>query len=407
MKKATYTSFAQEDIIRYERNKEYKGITIREFAQSISKNWSYGTGRQINIRCYNREDFASTAADVNGRKGQSIQRLAFHFGDEQDGAGDIGKSTGDVRFSLKDNITKSEVESFKEERADIFKRSLNYNAYKKFQIDYDFYSRYQNGIANKDNFYIESMAKFESVNRRPSRTPDYVSFDRRTGKISSEYWYDEKGVIRGSNHWGYGVSSCDWVLDNIYGSELYGRPSITNKKYGRCDWEDFVYKSYIAENVNGKNIIAGFKNVDGKYGISVDGSTYIYNYHDKQWINVTDYESVEGARYSLKGINDNDSDFLSFDNLDSAKVSTSILEQGFAAMKNSEVDKAKVRKIANQLLKEYGSKYSVTTFAENIEKLFAYMQTTEKASYDDMLRVMSEITYPVIEESTEVDASME
>ena len=52
MKKATYTSFAQEDIIRYERNKEYKGITIREFAQSISKNWSYGTGRQVMMQAY-------------------------------------------------------------------------------------------------------------------------------------------------------------------------------------------------------------------------------------------------------------------------------------------------------------------------------------------------------------------
>lgn len=78
-----------------------------------------------------------------------------------------------------------------------------------------------------DNFYIETEANFAEVEDRPQGAPDYTS------ESGSEYWYFPDGVIRGSDHWGYGVGGCNWYLDGInrqmYGGELYG--------YAR--WSDF------------------------------------------------------------------------------------------------------------------------------------------------------------------------
>ena len=81
---------------------------------------------------------------------------------------------------------------------------------------------------NKDTFYLNTKATFKGC-RRPSRKPDYTSFDR-DGNISSEYWYTKDGVYRNSNHWSIiylnGKDVC--FLDMKH--------SFTCKKISSCFW---------------------------------------------------------------------------------------------------------------------------------------------------------------------------
>ncbi len=127
----------------------------------------------------------------------------------------------------------------------------------KFNLKKNFFENYQSGEADKNNFFINTMAEFEKT-ERPNREPDYVSKDRN-GHISSRYWYTDDGVIRGSNHWGNGVASCDWLLEgskqNMKGSQV---------KYGKAKWSDFVQKPEIIKKSNGKLIMSNFNNTIGK-----------------------------------------------------------------------------------------------------------------------------------------------
>lgn len=90
----------------------------------------------------------------------------------------------------------------------------------------EIYSKYQKGVANENNFYINTMANFAEV-EKPGREPDYISYNRNF-EISSMYWYTKEGVIRGSDHWGKGVASCDWFLNNNVGKLVVGE----NRQYG-------------------------------------------------------------------------------------------------------------------------------------------------------------------------------
>lgn len=120
-----------------------------------------------------------------------------------------------------------------------------------------FYSKYQDGQANKENYFVNTIAEFESEKGRPKRKPDYVSYTR-DGKVSSEYWYGDDGVIRGSKHWGTGVASCDWYIKG-QGTNMHGR-----KQYAKAKWSDFTQKTQIATNAEtGKALISTFRNTIG------------------------------------------------------------------------------------------------------------------------------------------------
>lgn len=97
-----------------------------------------------------------------------------------------------------------------------------------------------------DNFFLNSFGFFKGC-KRPKRKPDYVSFDRE-GRISSEYWYSEKGVIRCSNHWSSiysksvgikaytcgNIASCYWILVNKSPKQGYDATPC-----GFCSWDAF------------------------------------------------------------------------------------------------------------------------------------------------------------------------
>ena len=100
---STYTSFAQEDIIKYERNKKYKETELREFTQSYAEMYGNYFGRQINIEIWNPEDSATNRGTGKSRgQGEVRKPVNYHFGDEQDGRRDTGagEEHQDIRYSL-------------------------------------------------------------------------------------------------------------------------------------------------------------------------------------------------------------------------------------------------------------------------------------------------------------------
>lgn len=155
---------------------------------------------------------------------------------------------------------KTKVQQFNERLDETFAKTTKeqITPNEKFKEEYNFYSDFQNGTANKDNFFINSVAEFEQVKRRPTRKPDYVSYNRN-GEISSEYWYNGDTLIRGSNHWGNGVSTCDWKL-NTSDLKVEGL-NFTSKVYGKVKFDDIKFKTTIIKDENGKKHIVGFNNV--------------------------------------------------------------------------------------------------------------------------------------------------
>jgi hypothetical protein len=164
-----------------------------------------------------------------------------------------------------------------------------YNGYEHFSKAKELYQRYQSGIANKNNFYVNTLADFKEISKRPKGKPDYVSyyFDK-TGKrkISSEYWYNENGVVRGSDHWGEGISSCDWYLD--------GKARKGYKRYGEAKWEEFTLQTKTVQ-YDGKEFLTAFDNSYGKNSLGKPiykiGDDYI-NY-DKYLKKYTKVENVD------------------------------------------------------------------------------------------------------------------
>lgn len=139
----------------------------------------------------------------------------------------------------------------------------------------------QKGIANENNFFHSTIAEFEPV-EKPNREPDYISTDSFGNETGSVYWYTKDGVIRGSDHWGKGISSCDWGLKGeklstdritIVGNDRGGRTT----KYGFCKWEDFSQKPEKLR-LNGEIINSNFENLKGiKNGwaiYEINGKTY-------------------------------------------------------------------------------------------------------------------------------------
>lgn len=81
------------------------------------------------------------------------------------------------------------------------------------------------------NFHDGTRASFTRWSR-PFREPDFVSYS------GSEYWDIGSGVVRCSNHWGYGIKSCDWLLDGKEVNGFLNSESIA----GYCAWASFTDK---------------------------------------------------------------------------------------------------------------------------------------------------------------------
>ena len=114
---------------------------------------------------------------------------------------------------------------------------------------------------------------------------------------------------------------------------------------------------------------------------------------------------IEGLRYSLKdeeGIslyNSKEDDFAWMEDIlkeePGIKETASILQEGTEALQKAKKapDSAAVRKISKSILEDIGSQYDLDTFSDNLEKVFSYMQSEDNVSYDDMVRVMTEVAW--------------
>ncbi|MHC1623308.1 MAG: hypothetical protein ACXQTR_01805 [Candidatus Methanospirareceae archaeon] len=55
------------------------------------------------------------------------------------------------------------------------------------------------------NYFYSTIATFVPC-QKPSDPPTYVS------ESGSTYWQSDEGLTRYSDHWGSGVSTCDWFM---------------------------------------------------------------------------------------------------------------------------------------------------------------------------------------------------
>lgn len=187
------------------------------------------------------------------------------------------------------------------------------------------------------------------------------------------------------------------------------------QKYAGTSFEDFarVTRSFISDDFGREVIIREYKEEDSvanrKNGLARKGQVRqraYYNFENEQdgRGNTGESRGSSTLRYSLNDVIDLSDFWFDNDNLEGTiGNAASILEEGTKQLQGKEVDSVTVRKIARNMAKEYKSKIDVDVFASNLEKVFSYLQTQEKANYDDMIRIMTEVAMPVIEESTHVD----
>ena len=91
------------------------------------------------------------------------------------------------------------------------------------------------------------------------------------------------------------------------------------------------------------------------------------------------------------------------------KETASILQEGTEALQKAKKapDSAAVRKISKSILEDIGSQYDLDTFSDNLEKVFSYMQSEDNVSYDDMVRVMTEVALPAVDAIGNVDKTQQ
>lgn len=87
------------------------------------------------------------------------------------------------------------------------------------------------------------------------------------------------------------------------------------------------------------------------------------------------------------------------DHYDTKKSLIEVLRSGNEILKNSDIDKTAVRRIAREIKEQYHSNIDVNELAENLEKVFRYAQGQNYIDYDDLATVISEVASPVIDGS--------
>ena len=148
----------------------------------------------------------------------------------------------------------------------------------------------------------------------------------------------------------------------------------------------------------------GIEDLGGKGG--GQGHTVYIPFYSNQIKDITNTNpsALDDIRYSM----DVDWGFDVLDDMlfgDEETVETytsasSILEEGMEALKGQEVDRKNINKVATKIMNEYGSVIQHKMFADQLEKVFAYMQTNDHVNYNDMMRILNEVARPMIDQST-------
>lgn len=123
---------------------------------------------------------------------------------------------------------------------------------------YSLAEKFTNETPNQNNFFENSVGFWDLQSKRPKGDPDHISYNRRTGKVSSKYWYTEDGVYRQSDHWGSDVASCSWYISGRkYKNEGV---SIGKAETAFIKWEDLKAKGLVGKNSKtGEYFITSFE----------------------------------------------------------------------------------------------------------------------------------------------------
>ena len=290
-----------------------------------------------------------------------------------------------------------DAESFFEELKNAELYMLDGRKY--FEKAIELYSKYQDGKANQDNYYYETIANFTTRKSRPSRKPDFVS-RTRDGDISSEYWYTEDGVIRGSKHWGEGVASCDWFLDGNFGRKASYNG---NKEYGFCKWEDFIYKTWIHKTPSRK-ILRTFKNSTGKGDYVEDGRIYsaLPSSNGKIYIDLKTGNELYSSKDSSVYEHDNGRD----SEIEKLKADVENLRERLALEKKitggNEFNRNQLGAVAGHLRKIANSNMDKLELMKALKGLYTHIATSQELAWDDVWDMSYKIAKKMIDESTPI-----
>ena len=128
------------------------------------------------------------------------------------------------------------------------------------QETYEISSILTKETADKTNYHTNSIGFWEPKETHPERDADFTSNDKRSKKPSSQYWYEDGGVYRKSDHWGTKVGTCSWYIKGReykdYGVE-FGKDEIAFIAWGDLKGKgvvvyDFNTKQYKAKGYNFK-----------------------------------------------------------------------------------------------------------------------------------------------------------
>ncbi len=167
-------------------------------------------------------------------------------------------------------MTQEELVAKYEEIADQ-KTICYFKPYRHFLAAKKFYSQLQDGVADENTFFTETLVTFTQTDD-PGREPDFTSGS------GSRYWYYKDGVIRGSDHWGNGVALCDWALKTKEGKTIYGYDydcpiHLNAPRFGFAKWEDFIFKASLIE-ADGVKAVTTFNNTVGYGKFKVGDKVY-------------------------------------------------------------------------------------------------------------------------------------
>ena len=168
--KDTYTSYIQEDLIKYETDRRYANISFEEYSEIRRCHYAEMLNREVVIRRDEASDNSSSRRNGLGGQTQVRKRLEYHFGDQQDGTGDYSESGGSVEGDFS-----REVNSFSPRY--ILASTLmiaTTNAEEKASL-----KKYQDAIAS-----IEDKETRLAITKNAIRT---AIFEREAGITGSQY----------------------------------------------------------------------------------------------------------------------------------------------------------------------------------------------------------------------------
>lgn len=205
----------------------------------------------------------------------------------------------------------------------------------------------------------------------------------------------------------YAINGYEKIREGNYSGEYHCKTVVLQKKLG----EKYYYVVEAAPDTKHKtlHVVSAFINENDTFpgvAVSNDPSQYV---QDEPQSNVSfskdiisQTEKKETKKYSID-IDDSFFDALYSEPSEHETEMSSIIQEGFEALKNVEVNERMMHKIAYAIKKENKSTYDIDKLASNLTKVFAYLKEHKNADYNDMIRIVQEVAKPIIEESTDVD----